>query len=106
MTSRNFEHFFNPFPQSSPFLLLRSWYYCHKILDPLPPDTVTSLMDDPLGIRCYDVIGFYVLGKYLKTEEKKTIENMNFLLFNFNSKCEMWCDVMILTVSDDVTVFH
>ena len=28
-------------------LSLRPMYCCHKIIDPLPPKTVTSFMDDP-----------------------------------------------------------
>ena len=52
MTSRNL----TPLP----LLLQRPWYCRHKILDPFPPKTGTSFVDDPLCVfnrrdsRCFD----------------------------------------------------
>ena len=47
---------FDPLPPSSRFLLLLSKYYRHKILD--PPQTVTSLKDDPFAKHVLKAISF------------------------------------------------
>ena len=47
---------FDPLSPSSHYLLLRSHYCRYKIIDPLPPKTVTSFMDDTLLIQDVDCL--------------------------------------------------
>ena len=42
---------FDPPAPSSRLLFITTYYCRHKIIDPLPPKTVTSLIDDPYDVK-------------------------------------------------------